>query len=29
MPDGREAKLIFRVKLGQGYKHTDREQEKI
>jgi hypothetical protein len=22
MPDGREAKLIFRLKSGQGYEHT-------
>lgn len=26
MPDGRDAKLIFRLKSGQGFKHIDREQ---
>ena len=28
MPDGREAKLIFQLKSGQGFNHTDKEQEK-
>lgn len=28
MPNDRDAKLIFRLKSGQGYEHTKKEQIK-
>ena len=29
IPDGRVAKLIFRIKYGQGLKNTDSKQKEI